>query len=435
MPWTAPTPPGTPPDVEVDGSPPGRVRLLTPEQALARDTEELAKTDGISLAEARHRMAFQERVDTYLQSVPTDVMENSFAGGEFTFSSTTGSTAVMHFKDDVPAAAKRGAPTGLRLRGGAKYSLNEMSARQNSAHQAIVDLGFTEVTSSADAITQKITVNVAQRPDRPGLRGEKLRTAALDSLAHPRRQTTMGARLGSPSIANEATPVSMTRKELVLREHPAGTRLFRPTHGYGGAGALVDGVQACTTGFVVRRNSDGVEGVTTAGHCERVTAIEENNASGGVNLTFPAPFAKEHIGVDGDIEWHTTTHDDFPRFWADTGTLRSVTGRKKANTYFVGEYVCKYGRVGGLSCGHIVSLSRSATLPGEGIDLYTAQNMIGVDYDEVEVEYGDSGGPWFVNNTAYGILSGYTNDGNGCVITFSKIQLVEKRFGVTVERA
>jgi streptogrisin C len=401
-------PPSAPaPDVAVDPVHPTGARLLTSNEALAEDAAAVAALKKIPVPEARRRLEFQAQVSRYIDTLPTA----SFASGRLDFSA--GPRATLYFKGAVPAAAKRAAPAGVKLQGGLTYSAEELSARQNALHEAVTALGFTDVISAADIATQRVVIEVAQQAKRPELTGATLRSAAVNTLANRTR----------------SAPVSFAADEFTITEHPASVRLSKPEHGYGGAGIRDDGTRLCTAGFVVRRNSDGVEGFLTDSHCEGINQIEENNTSGGVNLTFSAPFVSEHIGVNGDIEWHTTTHDDFPQFWSSNSSRRTVAARETNNGYVVGGLACHYGRFGGYSCGEISHVNRSVTFQWDGCNCSrTAQNLVGT--TGATSTGGDSGGPWFAGNTAFGMHWGVV----GGERVFSRAQRAESQFGVTIEK-
>lgn len=89
-----------------------------------------------------------------------------------------------------------------------------------------------------------------------------------------------------------------------------------------------------------------------------------------------------------DIQWHSTQPTQNVVNEIDIGTwgIRSITGRKWRGNQIVGEWVCKYGRTTGPGCGSIVDTYF------DGVNVRA----------NVVVDYGDSGGPWFAGNTAYG---------------------------------
>lgn len=385
---------------------PDTTKVLSSAESVTEDAQAVAALAGVSVAEARNRLTFQTGVSRFIDSIPADVLTASYAGSSLSFSS--GHQATLYFKGQVPAKLS-GAPAGVQLVGGMRHSFDQLTERQNAVHAALAAQGFRDISSATDIATQHITVDVTLQPARPGLRGKAIRDATLAALAE---RTALGA------------------NDFSIVEHAAGRSAVVPEHGYGGAGFRDDGVRECTSGFVVRRNSDGVEGVLTDSHCEGLNQLEENNTSGGVNLSFSAPFVSEHIGVNGDMEWHTTTHDDFPQFWSSNSSRRNVNARIGSSGYSVGGYTCHYGRFSGYSCGNIATLTRSVTFTWAGCNcLRTAQNLVGT--TGATSTGGDSGGPWFLVNTAYGLHWGQAFGER----LFSRIQRAENQFGVSVQFA
>lgn len=101
-----------------------------------------------------------------------------------------------------------------------------------------------------------------------------------------------------------------------------------------------------------------------------------------------------------DVQWHTAP-DFTVRNLAWDGTWnRYIYGEKHRNNQYVGEYVCKYGKSTGGGCGNITS----TTFNGTYIRVHSDSADLG--------EPGDSGGPWFSGNTAYGLFTGDIEPGN-----------------------
>ncbi|MGI9610126.1 MAG: hypothetical protein ACR2NL_07505, partial [Acidimicrobiia bacterium] len=261
--------------------------------------------------------------------------------------------------------------------------------------------------------TQAVTVEVARLPEKPDLRAAGLRDAILAELEK----------------APLSEKVRFDADELHIVEHQAGTVFTNLEHGYGGAMMRLSNDDfECTSGFVVRRSSDWLEGVLTASHCEGLTQMDENNTEGGTNLTFSAPWKGEHIGAYGDVEWHSTTHDDFPQFWATDYVRHTQRGRVYNFQIGLNDDVCRYGRSTGLDCGVVdnVNVSHTFTWLGQTV---TAQNLART--ANMTSTGGDSGGPYFVGGTAWGIHHGsFPITGSRY---FSKIQNAELAFGVFVQ--
>jgi hypothetical protein len=405
---------GADPGDAVDPQPAEAVRLLSTDEAWAVDADRLGKQQGVPAAVMAERLRFQAAAAALQDSWPATVLDESFAGGTMVWGARP--RAVLYFKGSVPPVVRsqvsRAGLSGIQLVGGQRYSLNELQARHNAVHDAMVALGFRSVRSSFDLSTQRIDVSVSLDPDQPTLREPRqMRDAVI-------------ARLAGPAMAIAA-------EDLRVAVHPAGTQMLTLQHGYGGAGIRRNGALDCTSAFSVRRNSDGLKGYVTAAHCEQITQMEQNKSGGGAELVFSSPWVAEHIGARGEIEWHYTAHDSYPQFWDSITTMRTVSGRVANNQIYQNDYVCRYGRATPPSCGTIANPSTSFSFNWEGCGYCRVTA-----YDMVEVvgavgAPGDSGGPWFLGPWAYGIHTGSFYDG-GYHLVFSKIQNAEIQFGVSV---
>ena len=127
----------------------------------------------------------------------------------------------------------------------------------------------------------------------------------------------------------------------------------------------------------MHKASTGDRGVTTAGHCA------DGQSWNGYYLSWMG-------GTTGgmyDIQWNRADPPLNARNLVWTGTYaQAIYFVKFRASQYVGEYVCKYGKTTGFACGFIQD-----------------KNFDGVNVRvNVNVEGGDSGGPWFQNNVAYG---------------------------------
>ncbi|HEX6083745.1 MAG TPA: PKD domain-containing protein, partial [Thermoanaerobaculia bacterium] len=156
-------------------------------------------------------------------------------------------------------------------------------------------------------------------------------------------------------------------------------------------------ISTCTSGFTVQA-PNGELGVATAGHCDNTQYYQ------GILL----PFRRERNDNDHDVQWHSGCDlmQVTNQFESGFG-LRSVVGTRHRNNQAEGTYVCKYGRTTGRTCGWIESRNYDLDLFPNPFD----GNFIRVDGRGTNLsEPGDSGGPWFVENVAYGIHHGYPAD-------------------------
>lgn len=177
-------------------------------------------------------------------------------------------------------------------------------------------------------------------------------------------------------------------------------RLPRPqSYIYGGLQ-----VSLCTSGFAVQSGS--TLGITTAGHCPDSQSYNNRSLSYQSGQFYGAV----------DAQWHTAP-DFYPtnRAWdgqsdATTPYYRNITATKTRAQQVVGEFVCKFGMTSGYTCGTISSTTFAPTdyLPGATSDYVKVDSST-----QDQSEGGDSGGPWFSGETAYGIMSGGYAGGGG----------------------
>lgn len=162
---------------------------------------------------------------------------------------------------------------------------------------------------------------------------------------------------------------------------------------YGGLSATT-----CTLGFSVEDTS-GTLGVTTAGHCQN------SQSYNGTSL----PVQSEFFNSDRDVQWHTA-----PGFTVTNEVYadytREITGTRSTNQQAIGTYVCKRGMATGYGCGYIV---HTYYLPDDDAhtcipdpDCSFVDTWIRIHRDGTDLaEPGDSGGPVFKNNIAYGTIA------------------------------
>lgn len=110
-----------------------------------------------------------------------------------------------------------------------------------------------------------------------------------------------------------------------------------------------------------------------------------------------------HRGSNGDLAYSTKgTLTPLPTFYYDTGKTRDVNS--VANPV-VGANVCKFGITTGFTCDEIHSLNNTLT-DDEG---YVIESL--VQTKGHNLEGGDSGGPWFYGNAAFGLSFGHRRTG------------------------
>ncbi len=157
-----------------------------------------------------------------------------------------------------------------------------------------------------------------------------------------------------------------------------------------------------TSGFSVMSESTGSIGLTTTGHSP------DTKDYLGVNLPFVA-------GTDSgnyDIQWHLPATYTVKPFIFDGSNNLLVIDLRPYNDQMIGETVCKYGQTTGYGCGTIISKIVN------GLLRILVDNTM-----EDLAEVGDSGGPWFSGNTAYGTQLGQIQGTNQA--TYMPINFVD----------
>lgn len=175
--------------------------------------------------------------------------------------------------------------------------------------------------------------------------------------------------------------------------------LSRETVGIqGGRGLnLLTGEVRCTTGFTVLHFPTGRKGVVTAGHCANSLKYDNKRV-----LVFQAEVLRNIPLVPYDVQWHTSSSlvDTFRPYISTGSRSMAIYGVVYHAYQYVGRYVCKYGITTKSGCGTIVSTNFN-----------TMFIRVHSDISDLS-EPGDSGGPWYNQYNALGIMIGDIEPGN-----------------------
>lgn len=234
--------------------------------------------------------------------------------------------------------------------------------------------------------------------------------AVVQHLADAGHRPVSAEVLPSGAIQATATGAATPASTLppALREGVSVTFVPQPAVGElsGVGGAKVrdaSGGDRCTTGFSVRHRVTGESGVTTAAHCTGLDWYEEPWSTYSTDY----PFQDQHIGLSGEVEWHTTRGlGDAAEYYADgnIGAIREVNSVE--SSVAVNSTYCLFSHVGqSRTCDDVRSTFVTTFTTG------LASNLVGM--DDMNAEPGDSGGPWSVSTEAAGTVVGwYWNFGN-----------------------
>jgi hypothetical protein len=322
--------------------------------ALAADVAIIAADTGWSLDATRRHLRDQQ-VFGALQDEITSRFPATFAGAEF--ATAPGGRSYLRFKGPVPAgAAALAEATGLDvgLTGGRKYSALELQARADAIAAFLVGAGYR---SAGVAVLAMGGIDVSVT-------------------------TEVQEAVGLPPALADGVRVTYVGHEVATDHHTYG-------------GARVSGGSTCTSGFTVESLVTGVTGVTTAAHCGGVNTYFQPQSA----ISYPISWQDQHIGLSGDVEWHTTpNHTDYAVYYADLNEDREVnsveTSAAVNNTY------CVYSRMqSNRSCDQVYS-TYVVMITSSGV----ASNLVAM--DDSNTVGGDSGGPWSLSTEAAGGVKG-----------------------------
>ena len=176
-------------------------------------------------------------------------------------------------------------------------------------------------------------------------------------------------------------------------------------------GGLVEGINPqtnrtsrCTTGFVVTNGE--TTAITTAAHCPDELTYEDRDGS---RVTLPL------IGSWGaayqDVQINGSPDSPAPLFYSNrgAGTLRQLVSWRNVASTRAGDFVCHYGESSGYSCSTI-DLTDYAP-PGELCGGPCSPTWVTVKGPSCIP--GDSGGPVFSGEIAFGITKGVNRTATG----------------------
>lgn len=184
----------------------------------------------------------------------------------------------------------------------------------------------------------------------------------------------------------------------------AGFVKVHKTTGFPQTTALTGGQQLtgpaviCTSGFNVVQTATRELGLSTAGHCDNALTYQTPS----VALTFQA----EQDAGSYDMQWHKQPTVGTPEQQLNDITVAggqvTITSATASAALALGDVACKSGITTGYTCGEIADKNAMSLYNGVvGTYIRVSDPLGGVMND-----FGDSGGPVFGTNSAYGLVHG-----------------------------
>lgn len=332
-----------------------------------RDTKTYASDYGVSVKEASRRLELQEKQIGKLNGKLEANEKDTFAGlwvehepefRVFTRFTAEGSRTVRSYTKGTPLE-------NLVETKPAEVTLEELKAAEYRASREL----------EVEGVNAESTIDVKENE--------------VEAFVAKKTQINEVRRSQEIRLPKQATVIKVTGLSKPSARLYGGRWLYSAYAG-----------PECTAGYSVKHRTMG-RGTTTAGHCR------PNPNKGNYRRLY---FKYTHLPLVGtgraygsyDVQWHRPNgHTPVQRFWDGYGTRR-VQGAKGRNRTYRGQYVCKYGLSTGYKCGRV---RRTDYRPSSLYIRNPRATFIVVHnkYNRDLSAGGDSGGPWFYLNTAYGI--------------------------------
>jgi hypothetical protein len=348
--------------------------VLTQDQALAEDATQYAAQFGVPVGEALRRLKAQR------DSVPaTNAIAREFAarlaGISIEHSPEYRIVVLLTGNEPVPERSAAGVPIVFRT--GARATHTEALA---ALRKHLIDL----------------------RSDLPNARGAGYdqRTGDIVLLVTPEDAQKFGA----DAIRRRAEQVGGVPVRVVINELKESNMTVDGGGRVEGLNSLTNRRNLCTSAFVVTNGE--TDAITTAAHCpDQLTYVDRDGS------TVDLPMIGSWGAAYQDVQINGSADSPLPLFYSNrgAGTLRRVTTWRNVASTRAGDFVCHYGESSGYSCA-VVELTDYAP-PGDLCGGPCSPTWVTVKGPSCIP--GDSGGPVFSGEVAFGIAKGINRASGG----------------------
>lgn len=355
--------------VDVNGVPQGSVdgMSIAEIQDLVAVARQYKKSGSEVIAQAEHERAYIPVYETAMES-------DSFAGGEMAFD---GTKSWVGLTGRAPASVtSAAAQAGVSVREDLPYSRAELERLHAEVHTSASAGAKRDAVSWIDESSMRIKVLT-------NVPAQEVEGDVASALA-----TRAGA-------LSSNLPIDVTRVDGSLGSNEDQ---FRRGGGH---------EAGCTVGFILRSHGSGAKRLGTAGHCVN-PGTSTTYVNHPVDASSPTAISElwSHEGSSGDLGYFGHGgHPTIQTFYWKRNQKRYVENvEDHPSDYPPGKLLCHYGKAtgdvdGASYCAHVWTRTASKTIDG-----VTHEKLTAVDEDVSRP--GDSGGPWYMNGTAYGVHSG-----------------------------
>jgi hypothetical protein len=354
--------------------------VQTGQDALAEDAVQYAGEFGVSPEEALRRLKAQQD-----SVAATDAIASEFSGrlAGISIEHSPVYRIVVLLTGTEPVADRTSAGVPIVFRTGAKATHAQAIA---ALKQHLIDL----------------------RADLPGGRGAGYdqRTGEVVLLVSPED----AARYGLDAIRARAEQTSGVAVRVVVNRLEEQNMAVDGGGRVEGTSSISGRRQRCTTGFVVTNGE--INAITTAAHCPDNLTYFDNDG----NRT-DLPMIGSWGAAYRDVQINGSPDSPAPLFYANrgAGSLRRLSTWRNVASTRAGDFVCHYGESSGYSCA-LVQLTDYAP-PGELCGGPCEPTWVTVDGPSCIP--GDSGGPVFSGDVAFGIAKGLNRSGGSADVAGS----------------
>ena len=345
------------------------------------------------------------------------------------------------------AAELAHAHSDVQIRTGAEVTFAALSAAQAelSVGEHVGPVGSTGATGSADAALSDLithtSVDLRANALEIGIDTNSAQIRSLGPVGSVEREGPFGP-AGSTGAAQSAADTlavitSLLAPHITVPYNVIESRPFEDHADFEGGRRMTQGDPVCTSGFTAYHRGENRYGLITAGHCNASTWTTQ-----GATLEFKV--RAHDAGNDAAFyvipkgQGHSATNRI--RCSDNSGVAQTcpIQSIGPSRLFMMGHYVCHMGTNSGVSCGTVDSVAHQPN-PDNGCDgsgTKCAPVFVRASGLDMRVCLGDSGGPVYSHNAAYGILKGAPK-GNPCdrsnsFIVFSGIRRVQAALGVAV---
>ncbi len=245
------------------------------------------------------------------------------------------------------------------------------------AKLAISEADMGEATILAAEVAQKLTeVEVSAAPDTM--------TGVIDVVL------SRAERSGDAAVADKITEALRSNGHQVkvnLVFDPKATGALEDAYGGAKLEYRNSGSLQCTSAFTVIKNNR--RSILTAQHCN--SGFTHENSNGATELSTWTE--QSYYGSGGDLRHYGTTDVERARFRADYSDLRTL---HTAPGFSEGSFMCHFGYGNGKSCDRVYRINTSSGGAGHLTAMHRHYTT-----------GGNSGGPWFLGTSGYGVHHGY----------------------------